>query len=62
MVLYMNHGIYSFNLGFETEITDYSEFDDDDLGPLVVTSVEYTGLGDLTALSDEEAYGEEAAE
>lgn len=48
MEFWMNKGAFSYTVIMEGEVGNYEDFDDEDLGALVIKSVTCTGIGDAT--------------
>lgn len=48
MVFWMNHGPFNYAVAVEGTVENYDDFDEEDMGPLVIKSVTYEGLGDAT--------------
>ena len=46
MIVYMNHGVFSFEVEFEGKLDNPETADFESIKPLVVKSVKYTGIGD----------------
>lgn len=46
MIFYMNCGAYSFDMVLEGDVKSPDDFDDEDVGPLVVKSVTFTDIRD----------------
>ncbi|MBP3737024.1 MAG: hypothetical protein J6I56_08390 [Lachnospiraceae bacterium] len=53
-VVGMNSGLFSYSVGFDGTIEAGTEVDDETLRPLIVTSVTYDTLGNITADLEEE--------
>lgn len=48
MEFWMNKGAFSYTVIMEGEVGNYEDFDDEDIGALVIKSVSCTGIGDAT--------------
>lgn len=58
MTFNMNHDVYQYTVKVEGKIDDIEKFqenEEENMKPLVIQSVTYTGLGDVTALTEAEA-------
>lgn len=52
MIFYMSHGAYSFNMVLEGPVKSLDDFDDEDVGPLVVKSVTFNDISDPAYIED----------
>jgi hypothetical protein len=51
-IIYMHHGFYDYIMTFDEEIEDPESFDEEDLLPLVISSVKFDQIGDPSSLDD----------
>ncbi|MBQ7432651.1 MAG: hypothetical protein IJV50_04195 [Lachnospiraceae bacterium] len=53
MEFYMDYGPFAYIVTFDGSVENYEDFEEEDMNPLVVTSVLYDGLGDATNIEEE---------
>lgn len=52
-IVYMGHEYFMYNVHFDEEIEDPASFDEEDLGPLVITAVEFSSMDNGTYMPEE---------
>ncbi|MBQ1396000.1 MAG: hypothetical protein IIY84_01715 [Eubacterium sp.] len=52
-IIYMGHEYFSYSVHFDEEIEDPASFDEEDLGPLVITAVEFSSVDNGTYMPEE---------
>ena len=52
-IIYMGHEYFSYSVHFDEEIEDPASFDEEDLGPLVITAIEFSSVDNGTYMPEE---------
>ncbi len=53
MEFWMGHGPFSYTVAVEGAVENYEDFQDEDMDPLVIKSVTFSGLGNATDISED---------